>query len=80
MTIDGTVSFSSTNNYTNVSADYIWVRLGNLTAGTPGNPYTSYIDIYLTGGILTSKNLVIDSFIDAGNKVLAVTGNLSLIG
>jgi hypothetical protein len=48
-------------------------------AGDANTPFVNKIKIILNG-TKTDRHLVIDPFIVAGNKVLAVTGSLQLYG
>lgn len=76
--IDGFMSCKSTSKL-QLRAERIWVRNGYLTAGNATNPYPYPLEIILIGG-KSSSDLVIDSFINSGNKILAVTGKLDLYG
>jgi len=60
-------------------AKNIWVRGGGLYAGDATTVYTQKVNIWLEGGY-NSDYFVIDSRLDAGNKVLFVTGELILNG
>lgn len=77
ITIDGDLSFDSSKPVLRLTAGIIWVRLGNLSAGTNDNPTQNQVQIVLTGN-RASPMLTIDSFIDSSNKILAVTGSLKL--
>ena len=78
ITIDGDLSFDSSRPIIiRLTAGIIWVRLGNLTAGSSDKPIQNQVQIVLTGN-LSSPMLLIDSFIDSSNKILAVTGALKL--
>lgn len=50
-----------------------------MVAGYPDTPFPGKIDIQLDG-TKEGDYIVIDPFVEAGNKVLAVTGNLQLYG
>ena len=77
--VDGDLKFDSNKSLIKLTAGIIWVRLGNLTAGSAINPIQNKVQIELTG-IRTSPMLLIDPFIDSSNKLLAVTGALKLYG
>ena len=78
LTIDGYMTFES-NNILRLQAERIWVRDGKVEAGNATNPYIDSIEITLLGG-KSSDDLVIDSFINSGNKILAITGEMNLYG
>ena len=77
--IDGDLSFDLSKGNLKLTAGIIWVRLGNLSAGSPSSPVQNNIKIQLTGNKF-SPMLLIDPYIDSSNKILAVTGALKLYG
>jgi len=77
--IDGLLHFDETFDQQDMYAKNIWVRGGGLYAGQALFAYKSKINIWLEGGY-DSEYFVIDSVLDAGNKVLFVTGELKLYG
>lgn len=77
--IDGDLIFDSSRPSSKLSANIIWARLGNLTAGDSENAFPGQILINMTGNKLSQK-LLIDSFIDSSSNILAVTGSLKLYG
>ena len=78
LTVDGLMMFESSGPL-RLKAERIWVRDGKLLAGNATNAYENPIEIILLGG-KTANDLVIDSFIESGNKILAVTGEMNLYG
>jgi len=74
LTINGDLIFQDTRTNT-LHAHYIWVRAGNLKAGDANTPFVNKINIILNG-TKEDRHLLIDPFVDGGNKVLAVTGGL----
>ena len=77
LTIDGALIFQSIT-IIRLNAQRIWVRDGVLIAGNSTDPYKYPIEINLLGD-MESADLIIDDFIDSGNKILAITGQLTLI-
>jgi hypothetical protein len=75
----GNLVFDERIDLTVLKAKQIWIRGGKVIAGKFGSPYPKKIRIELHGAH-DSEALLIDEFIDAGNKVLAVTGGLELFG
>ncbi len=55
------------------------MRKGNITAGNASVPYSNKIIINILGD-KKSDGLIIDNFIDTGNKILAVTGGMNIFG
>lgn len=55
------------------------MRQGKILAGTAASPFPNSIKINLLGD-RSSDNLIIDSFIETSNKILAVTGAMFLYG
>ena len=77
--IDGELIFDNSRTMSTLAASIIWVRLGNLTAGSIESPFSGNILINMTGNRESAK-LLIDSFIDSSSNILAVTGSLKLFG
>jgi len=77
--IDGELMFDPAKTNSTLSASIIWARLGNLTAGSAQTPFPGKILINMTGN-KKSQQLLIDSFIESGSNILAVTGSLRLYG
>lgn len=77
--IDGDVSFDSSKANLKLIAGIIWVRLGNLTAGSSESPLKTNVEIILTG-TRSSPMIFVDPFIDVSNKAFIVTGSLRLYG
>ena len=74
--VNGQLFFSKAN--TKLIAEKIWVK-GKLTAGDTTTPFVDNLIIELTGS-RTSSPLTLDNGKVVGNKVIAVTGTLSLYG
>jgi cell migration-inducing and hyaluronan-binding protein len=55
----------------------LWIRKGSIVVGSATTPYTGKAAIELYGD-LEDPYLLIDPFIEASNKVLAVTGSLNI--
>lgn len=55
----------------------MWIRYGTVNIGTAAAPYVGKAAIELNG-VNNDQALIIDPFIDASNKVLAVTGTLNI--
>jgi len=79
LTIDGSLRLDDRISEFNIEAGFIWVRGGKLAIGYSDNRYTGKLTITLTG-TMNSPDVVIDSFANVGNKVIAVTGRLELFG
>ena len=47
--VDGNLFFDPTRNTSTLTAALIWVRLGNLTPGSPQTPFPNQILINITG-------------------------------
>jgi G8 domain len=58
-------------------AKRIWIKNGSVSIGSPNRPYTGKGAIVLDGNI-NDDSLIIDPFIEASSKVLAVTGELNI--
>ena len=76
--ISGILTFDPTKDIT-LRAKRLHIRGGQLISGTPENPTTFQHKIELVGE-RTDETLVFDGTLSAGNKVLAVTGELSMHG
>ena len=77
--IDGELIFDSSRALNTLNSYIIWVRKGNITAGSPSIPFPNKIIINILGD-KKSEGLIIDNFIEIGNKILAVTGTMNLYG
>ena len=62
----------------NITANSIWIRAGNLTAGSKNSPFLHKFTIQINGQ-KTDYGQVIDPII-AGNKFMVVTGILNIHG
>jgi hypothetical protein len=78
LTIDGYAKFDDSDPTAtfNIVARNIWVRGGVLAAGSPTKPFPASLNIQLLGLKNDSNYVIIDPFVEAGNKVIAVTGHL----
>lgn len=77
LTIDGNLIADDTRDV-NIVANFIFIRAGNFSAGSPTNPFTYKLNIQLNGAKLDTAR-VIDPLL-TGNKFLVVTGSLNLYG
>lgn len=75
MTIDGDVIADDTRDV-NITAKSIHIRAGNVTAGSPGTPFTHKFTIQITND-RTSPSYSIDELV-GGNKFIVVTGSLNI--
>lgn len=56
-------------------AKHIFIRAGNLVLGSPEEPLTNNVNITLYGE-KNAETIVYDNAVEAGNKLIAVTGRL----
>lgn len=75
--IDGTL-IAKDNRDTNLTADSIFIRAGNLTAGSKASPFLHKFTIQVNGN-KSDVGQVIDPIV-AGNKFFVVTGILNIHG
>jgi hypothetical protein len=75
--LDGTL-FAKGDRDVNLTANSIWIRAGNLTAGSTTTPFVPKFTLQINGQ-KSDAGHVIDPII-AGNKFLVVTGILNLHG
>ena len=75
--IDGTLVADNSRNV-NITANNIFIRAGNLTAGSSSSPFMWNLTIQVNGNKL-DNGITIDPII-AGNKHFVVTGTLNLHG
>lgn len=78
LTIDGRLSFT-TDSDVHLLSKQIWVKNGQLIAGTAASPATNEIKITLVGAH-DDDTAVIDGILGAGNKVLINTGTVKFYG
>lgn len=76
--INGNLTFDPTKDIT-LKAKRIFIRDGILISGSAEAPTTFKHEIHLYGE-LEDEHLVFDGTLAAGNKVLAVTGQLDMYG
>lgn len=77
--INGRVTFKLDAPKLHLRAKYIFVRAGELIIGNSEMPYSGEAKITLYGD-KQDEHIVYDNAIEAGNKVLANTGLISMIG
>jgi hypothetical protein len=77
LTIDGNLIADDSRDV-NIVANFIFIRAGNFSAGSPTNPFAHKLNIQLNGAKLDTAR-VIDPLL-TGNKFLVVTGSLNLYG
>lgn len=76
--INGTLIIPDSQSEVTIIANSIWVR-GTLKAGSPAKPFVNNFNIIINGSKSSLNNIVVDSF-EKGNKMIIVTGLLSLYG
>jgi hypothetical protein len=77
LTIDGMLIADDSRDI-NIVANFIFIRAGNFTAGSPSNPFLHKLSIQLNGQ-KTDYARTIDPLL-TGNKMLVVAGFLNLYG
>lgn len=76
-TIDGTLIADDSRDVT-IIANFIHIRAGNFTAGSPGTPFMHNLTFQLNGQ-KTSPVFTVDPLLSA-NKLFVVSGSLNLYG
>lgn len=76
--VNGNLTFA-TDKDLHFRAKHIFVRGGNLILGTPEEPLTNQVIIELQGE-KNAETIVYDNAVEAGNKLIAVTGRLEAYG
>lgn len=76
--VNGNLTFA-TDKDLHFRAKHIFVRGGNLTLGTPEEPLTNQVTIELVGE-KNAEAIVYDNAVEAGNKLIAVTGKMQAYG
>jgi len=71
--------FDKTKAHTKLKSKSIYVKGGVLKAGEADAPYTQKITIEIHGE-RTNPTVLVDDYVEGGNKNLIVTGQLSLYG
>lgn len=82
LTINGRLTLPSneeTPTTVSIHAKIIYVRQGELLAGTETVPYNGNINIILYGEP-TDETIAYNVFVETGNKVLAIVGTVKLYG
>jgi hypothetical protein len=77
--INGRVTFMQDAPKLRLNAKYIFVRTGELIVGNESDPFQGDAQITLYGE-KNNQHIVYDNAIEAGNKILANTGLLSVYG
>ena len=77
--INGRVTFKQDAPKLRLNAKYIFVRTGELLVGNATDPFQGDAQITLYGE-KNNQHIVYDNAIEAGNKILANTGLLSIYG
>ena len=77
--IDGILTIDPSVPNVTIEANNIWLRGGELKAGSEDTPYSNNLTIKLYG-TTTGKYIVIDEYSDASTKSIFVTGKLKLFG
>lgn len=76
--VNGNLSFSNSSN-THLRAKHIFVRGGELTIGTAEEPMEQNATITLYGE-KNAETIVYDNAVEAGNKLIAITGKFRAYG
>lgn len=76
--VNGKLSFKEDMDL-HFRAKHIFVRGGEMALGTPEAPLTNSVTITLVGE-KNAETIVYDNAVEAGNKVIAVTGKFSAYG
>jgi hypothetical protein len=76
--IHGRLSFENDTDL-HLMAEQIFVRTGELIIGSKENPFSKNAKITLLGD-RNQKNMIYDNNVEAGNKIIANLGTISLIG
>jgi hypothetical protein len=76
--VNGFLSFARDKDL-HFNAKHIFVRGGNLTLGSQEEPLTNQVIIELHGE-KNAEAIVYDNAVEAGNKLIAVTGRLEAYG
>jgi hypothetical protein len=76
--INGNLTFAPDMDL-NFRAKHIFIRAGNLNLGTPEEPLTANVNITLHGE-KNAEAMVYDNAVEAGNKLIAVTGRVQAYG
>lgn len=79
LTIKGILKFDPTIATTKLKSQSIFIVNGKLIAGSEKTPFPKNIEIHLVGE-MNDPMMLVDAYIDAGNKQLVTTGELSLFG
>lgn len=79
LVVNGFLTFDPTQANLTLQAKRIWVKQGKILIGSAAAPYTNQANIILYGG-RDDTNLLIDEFIEASSKVLAVTHSVEFYG
>lgn len=77
--IKGTLKFNQAQPTSILKARTIYVDNGKLLAGTPTAPFTKQLEIQLFGGV-NDISLMVDTYVQAGNKLIVTTGEIGLYG
>lgn len=78
--INGRVTFLNSANKLHLRAKYIFVRAGELIIGNQTHPFLGEQAEITLYGARDEASIVYDNAIEAGNKVLANTANLTMFG
>ena len=77
--INGQLTFKQDAPQLHLRAKYIFVRAGKLVIGSPDSPFPGEALITLSGE-KANQHMVYTNAIEAGNKILAVTGSVEMYG
>lgn len=79
LTINGRLTFEDGVKDLHLKVKYIFIKAGELIIGNATNPFTKNAKITLYGE-KENSHIVFDNAIEAGNKIIVNTGNISIYG
>ena len=77
--INGVVTFKYNASDLHLRANYVFVRAGELHIGNKTNPFPGNAKITLSGA-MADQEIVYENAIEAGNKIMANVGLISIYG
>ena len=77
--INGVVTFKQDAAILHLRAKYVFIRAGELHIGNQTNPFPGNAKITLSGE-MANQEIVIQNAVEAGNKILANVGLISIYG
>eukprot|EP01016_Furgasonia_blochmanni_P030603 TRINITY_DN3178_c0_g3_i6.p1 TRINITY_DN3178_c0_g3~~TRINITY_DN3178_c0_g3_i6.p1 ORF type:complete len:1090 (-),score=393.49 TRINITY_DN3178_c0_g3_i6:117-3386(-) len=77
--VNGELTIDESRPLTKINAKNIWIRKGIFKVGSKEKPFTNKLEINLHG-VKEDPQLTLDSTLEGGNKILAITGQVLLYG